>query len=127
MKIDVKFVENFEKVQSQLSSLHDEVSALSKKTPDAPLNEFKVKFVNLVLEKCNIILDGNKPFEDFDKFDTENLPTASDIVMMLGQYSSCMEELRADNITQDGTTSWSWVFSNGKDGSKTYPPKKLNK
>ena len=49
-------VENLEKLTGQLSSLHDEVTALTKKSPSDAVNAFKLKLINKVLELGNQIL-----------------------------------------------------------------------
>src|SRR5690554_1354267 len=95
-------VDNFEKLQAQLEGLHNEISALSKKSQNDALNKFKLKFVNKILTDSNELLGENyKPFADFDFFDDNDMPTNSDAAMMLTQYLSCFEKLRADNVKQD--------------------------
>lgn len=92
-------ISDFEKIQAQLESLHTEISTLTKKSFNDALNKFKLKFVNQTIDEANKILGKkNKPFNDFDKFDDNDLPTNSDVTMMLGQYLNCFEKLRADNI-----------------------------
>ncbi|MBK7573632.1 MAG: hypothetical protein IPI10_19300 [Bacteroidetes bacterium] len=123
-----KEVSDFEKIQAQLESLHSEISTLTKKSSNDALNKFKLKFVNQTLDEANRIL-GKKyiPFSDFEKFDDNDLPTNSDVTMMLGQYLNCMEKFRSDNIYKENYgLTWYWKI-NGKESSiKTSPPKKLN-
>jgi hypothetical protein len=72
-----------------------ELSALTKKSPHDALNQFKLKFINSVLKKCNQVLGKkNKPFEDFSEFDTEVLPSNSDVNMMLSQYIEAIRRFR---------------------------------
>lgn len=95
-------VEKFEKTQSQLEGLHSEVSMLSKKKPDDALNKFKLNFVNLILTESNLILaNGYLPFKDFILFSSEDLPTTSDVVMILTQYLTSFENLKRDNTKND--------------------------
>jgi len=127
MKIDGKFVETFEKISGQLSSMYEEIGALSKKNPDGPLKEFKIKFVNSIISQCNTILeDKGRPFAEFEQFDIDTLPTASDVVMILGQYINCMEELRSDNVKLDAG-QWRWRMEGDKSGPRTFIPIKLQK
>jgi hypothetical protein len=123
MKIDE--INKFEKVTTQLNSLYEELSALSKKSQNDALNKFKLKFVNLALQEANNLLGAKyKPFGDFEKFDDEDLPTNSDVTMMLGQYLSCIEKLRADNI-QMRHGNWYWL-ANGKESDiRTSRPNKI--
>ena len=95
----IKDVEIFEKTQAQLHGLYDEMVVFSKKKPDDPVNKFKLKFINQVLINTNAILvEKNKPFNDFDTFDEDSLPTNSDVVMILSQYINCLEKFRSKHI-----------------------------
>lgn len=118
-------VDNFEKLQAQLEGLHNEISALSKKSQNDALNKFKLKFVNKILADSNTLLGKKyKPFSDFDTFDENDIPTNSDAAMMLTQYLSCFEKLRADNVKQD-FGSWYWIIDGKQSDIKTVMPKKI--
>lgn len=126
-------IDEFKKVLNQLEGLHEEISTLSKKSYTDALNNFKLKLVNQVLKRTNELLGNeHKPFDDFTEFIEEDLPTNSDVTLVLSQYINCMESLREENITSkiEYTTSgsvakiyWSWK------GTKleTYPPKNVKK
>ncbi len=121
-------IHNFEKVQAQLDGLHIEISVLSKKSQNDALNKFKLKFVNQTLKEANLILtDKYKPFEDFEKFDDEDLPTNSDVNLILGQYLNCMEKLRTDNIERTGINKWVWTSNSKATQIITSQPLKLKK
>ena len=97
--MNVTEISNFEKIQTQLQGLHSEIGSLTKKSPNDSLNLFKLKFVNQTLNESNKVLGNNyKPFDDFEIFDENDLPTNSDVTMILSQYLNCFEKLRADNI-----------------------------
>jgi hypothetical protein len=105
-----KDVEVFIKIQAQLEELYNEISVLSKKSQNDALNAFKLEFVNNLLEESNKILgEKYKPFKQFSKFDNNNIPTNSDVVMILSQYLSCLENLRTDNI-QEASIDLNWVW-----------------
>lgn len=74
------------KVLDQVRTLKYEFQALSSKKPNDPLNNFKVKCVNQTLADANKVLGVNKPYKDFDQFCDEELPTNSDVLMMLSLY-----------------------------------------
>ena len=96
MEIDIN---EFRKLLNQLEGLHLEMASLSKKSYTDAINTFKLKLVNQVLNKANEILgESYKPFPDFDNFDEENIPTNSDVSLVLSQYINCMESLREENI-----------------------------
>jgi len=119
-------VDTFEKVQSQLDGLHSEISALSKKSQNDALNKFKLKFVNQILKNANTLLgEKYKPFNNFDLFTEEEMPTTSDVAMMLTQYLSCFEKLRADNVKQGSLARWFWIIDGKESEIKTIMPKKI--
>jgi len=118
-------INSFEKCQTQLDSLHKEISALAKKSANDSLNKFKLKYVNKNLEDANKLLGSKyKPFEDFDQFEDSALPTNSDVTMILGQYLNCMEKLRSDNIKMKSGW-WYWVSDEGDTTIVTAEPKKI--
>lgn len=75
-----------ESVLSLIRTLRFEFRELSSKKPNDQVNTFKLKYVNQALEEANELLKDNKPYADFDKFDEEDLPTNSDVLMMLSLY-----------------------------------------
>jgi hypothetical protein len=122
-----KEIELFEKLNGQLEGLYEEMSTLSKKSPTDGVNKFKLKFINQVLFEINAFLEeGYKPFAEFTKFEEDDIPTNSDIVLILSQYLNCMEKLRADNIDKDEYGSgWHWIVNNKSSDITTAPPKKI--
>lgn len=95
-----KDVEDLEKLIGQLHGLHSEISLLAKKAPNNGLNAFKLKIVNQVLKNGNAILTGRyKPLDDFVQFDEIELPTNSDVTMVLAQYMEQAERFRSDHVT----------------------------
>ena len=72
-----------------------------------------------------ILKDKYVPLSGFESFDVDDLPSNSDVTMILSQYLSCMEKLRADNIRHDGYGTWLWII-NGKESTiRSAPPKKI--
>jgi hypothetical protein len=91
----------FEKLEQQLHSFLDEMSELSRKKPNDPVNKFKLKFVNTTLDKLNKLLADYRPFEDFHQFDLDVLPSNSDVVLILAQYTAAVHRFRTDNTAED--------------------------
>jgi hypothetical protein len=126
-------IEEFKKILNQLEGLHEEISNLSKKSYSDALNLFKLKLVNKVLLRTNSLLGKKyKPFDDFENFNEDDIPSNSDVALVLSQYINCMESLREENIvskieyTVSGSVAklfWHWK------GTKleTYPPKNVKK
>jgi hypothetical protein len=119
-------VDTFEKLQAQLDGLHNEISALSKKSQNDALNKFKLKFVNQILNDANQLLgDKYKPFNDFHIFEDEDMPTNSDVAMMLTQYLNCFEKMRSDNVKKQDNypQHWFWIINNKLSDIRTVTPK----
>ncbi len=88
----------FDTSEDQITAMYDEIGLLSKKKPDAPVNKFKLKFINDVLKQVNKIMGAEyTPFDDFNTFDEDALPTVSDVVFILSQYLKSMDKFRFDN------------------------------
>lgn len=121
-------INKFEKAQSQVEGLYSEISLLSKKNPNDAVNKFKLKFINQLLSESNKILGKKyKPFESFDSFAEDELPTVSDVVLIFEQYLSCLEKLRNDNIIRD-RGMWVWKDDSGKPSDiQTSTPTKLRR
>ena len=49
-------IDELEKLIGQLDSLHSELTALAKKSPNDAVNTFKLRFVNTSLNNCNKFL-----------------------------------------------------------------------
>ncbi|MCG1037072.1 hypothetical protein [Polaribacter sargassicola] len=88
---------------------------------------------NQVIKRANRLLGKNyKPFDDFEQFEENELPSNSDVTLVLSQYINCMESLREENIsskieyTMSGSVAkiyWSWKGTT----IETYPPKNIKK
>jgi hypothetical protein len=122
-------VERFEKINVQLEGVYDEITALSKKSPNDGVNKFKLRLVNKILEDANLVLDDkHKPFDEFTVFDEDTLPSNSDVAFILAQYLNCMENLRGEHIKESNFGGeWYWVINGKESSDKTAPPKKLNR
>jgi hypothetical protein len=101
-------VEALEKLIGQLQGLHSEISLLAKKSPSDAVNAFKLKLINNVISAANEVL-GPKylPFGDFESFDADDVPSTSDVALVLAQYMEEAERYRSDNVR-----SWKgqWVY-----------------
>ncbi len=117
-------VESFLKLQPQLRSGYDEITILSKKQPTESLNIFKLKFINSILSRANIILDDTyKPFPgEFNLFEETEMPNNSDVVFILSHYLTSLEKLRCDNIKRDKSGRWCWLVDEELSKMQTQPP-----
>ena len=124
-------IDEFEAIQGQIESLHQELTTLTKKSPSDLLNKFKLTLINGILIRANAVLGKNNlPFKDFAQFEEDQLPSNSDTLMVVGQYRSALEKLRGDNIVED-YTAWYWLTtdvggqSKSKSSLRTAPPSKI--
>ena len=106
-KVDVElYITTF----NQMKTLYDEILSLSQKKPNDPINKFKLNLINQVLSNSNVLLnDEFKPFPDFDLFNESEMPSNSDVTVMLSQYLDSMERFRSKNITQEYNRDWIWI------------------
>lgn len=95
-------VEEFEIVQPILLNILREMREFSKKKQDGSLNKFKVRTINKVLEKIKALLENEPTIEFLELLDDETLPTNSDAVMLVIQFSSALEQFRSKYFTQEG-------------------------
>jgi hypothetical protein len=106
-------VDKFEKLVGQVQGLYEEMSILSKKSPNDAVNKFKLKFINGQVSDANAFLaERYRPFADFDIFSEDDIPQNSDVVFILSQYLQCMEKLRGDHaVIRNGI--WYWHVKGG--------------
>ena len=91
--------DQLEKLMGQLGGIHGELAALSKKRPSDAVNAFKLKFVNVVLLQCNEILGADySPIGDFQEFNSDDVPSNSDVTFVAAQYLQALEKFRSDNV-----------------------------
>lgn len=119
-------VDEVEKIIGQLEGLHAEMSTMAKKSPNDGVNAFKLNFINATLNRCNAILGSQyKPFQDFSVFNSDDVPSNSDVTFMLTQYLGAIEKFRADNIFQEHGY-WYWRITDDTGPVRTRIPKKLS-
>ena len=106
-------IDEFLKLLLQVGKLLNDFFELSKKKPNDAVNKFKLKLVNNLLRIANKILTKNyMPFEDFKLFDEDDLPTNSDVVVIIAQYVACLKKFGRDSTEYHDYTHY-WVI-NGK-------------
>lgn len=73
-----------------LDSIYLEMKEFSKKKPDEPLNKFKVKTLNRVLTQVKDLQKNEPTLEFLDLLDDEALPTNSDAILIISQFTAAM-------------------------------------
>ncbi len=114
-------VPQFEKLEQQLHSFLAEISELSRKKPNDGMNKFKLKFINSTLDGLNKLLKDDRPFKDFKQFDADDLPSNSDVIVILAQYAAATHRFRTENTTHDEGTWW-WVVRGQTSDLETEDP-----
>lgn len=118
-------IEKLEKISGQIDGLHREICNLSKKTPNNALNQFKLSFVNIALAEANTVLgSAYQPFASFAQFDEDDVPSNSDVAMILAQYLEELERKRADNLTRKAGV-WVYEIDGEPSDIRTAAPKKI--
>ena len=77
-----------------LVSIYSEMKEFAKKKPDEPLNKFKVKMINRVLEQIKEIIKNEPTNEFLDLLDEDALPSNSDTILIIGQFNAAMKQFR---------------------------------
>jgi hypothetical protein len=114
MTVTIKQVELFEKVVAQIASLQAEMAVLSKSKPDGPVNKFKLRHINEKLAEANELLTGmHKPLKEFSQFEDADLPTNSDVVLILSQYLEGLEGWRSSQMKRIDY-SYYWDIKSGE-------------
>lgn len=85
---------DLDNVYQHIDTLRTEIALLSAKKPNDPVNKFKLKYINQTISDSNEILGAKKPYESFDTFSEDDLPTNSDVLMMLSLYYSALYDER---------------------------------
>jgi len=123
----IEDVEKLEKIIGQLQGAYSEISILAKKSSNDGLNPFKLKLINTIIEAANNVLgDDYKPFEGFDNFDSDDMPSNSDVTIVLSQYMEEAERYRSDNVVRDGPF-WHYKVDGRQSSIRSGAPSKVGK
>lgn len=122
-------IEELEKIIGKIDGAHEEVSLLSRKSPNDPVNKFKLKLFNKILRDANVLLGKDyKPFDTFEEFDVEDdVMTTSDVVMVLSQYRKELDRFRGDNVWSEYGRQYYYVLDGVNTDIRSPTPKKFSK
>jgi len=124
---DFEELERFEKLVGQLRGVYEEIGLLAKKTPHDAVNTFKLCIVNKIISSANTLLESSYlPFDDFQAFDTDDMPTNSDVGVVIAQYLEEAERYRSDNIALYGGTWW-YIVDDVRSDVRTGAPAKVTR
>ena len=109
----VEDIDDFMMLLMQADKILGDFLELSKKKPNDAVNKFKLNLVNKILEQANgLLAEGYKPFDSFESFDEDEVPTNSDVVLILSQYLGCLKKYGRDNTYYQNFDHY-WII-NGK-------------
>lgn len=98
-------VDQYELLLPLLQASYHEIETLSKKKPDSPLNAYKVKVINRILDPIKELLKSEPSFVFLDTLNTDELPTNSDVVLLLSQYQKSMNIYHTEHYS-NSTYQW---------------------
>ena len=94
-------IQKYEMLDKLIDSIYQEMKEFSKKKPDEPLNKFKVKNINRIIEPIKEILKDEPTSEFLDLFDDETLPSNSDSILIIGQFKASMKQFHSKYYLYD--------------------------
>ncbi len=97
-------VDTYEMLDPMLDKMAAEVRELSKKKPDGALNELKVKMINRVLIQIKDLLKDDSSVQFLDLLETDILPTNSDAILIISQYSAALSAFHEKYYGHDKST-----------------------
>ena len=96
-----KDIENYSLLKDMLYAQRQEFDLLSKKKPDSQLNKMKIKMVNRVLEPLNELFKNEPSHAFLDVVNEDDMPTNSDVVLIISQYETAMNEFKDKYYKRD--------------------------
>lgn len=101
-------IQKFEMLDRLIDSIYHEMKEFSKKKPDEPLNKFKVKNINRIIEPIKEILKDEPTSEFLDFLDDETLPSNSDAILIIGQFQASMKRFHSKYYLYDERVGHRW-------------------
>jgi hypothetical protein len=89
-----KNIKDYSLLKDMLIAQRHEFNLLSNKKSDGQLNKMKIKMVNRVLEPLNELLKNEPSYKFLDILNEDDMPTNSDVVLIISQYEKAMERFK---------------------------------
>ena len=83
--------DNYDVTMPLLKAMYVEFKAISSKKPDSAVSKSKIKITNRLLEKVREVLKDSSAIDFLDLLDEDDIPQASDVILILSQYVAAME------------------------------------
>jgi len=115
----LKDIDKYELLKEILFSQKKEFDILSKKKADDQLNPMKIKIANRVLEPLKELFKHEEVYQFLDTINEDDLPTNSDVVLILSQYETAVTEFRNKYFVID---EYRGGFSSRRWMTQEFPP-----
>ena len=119
-------IAEFETLEGQMRGLYEDIGKLTGKKPHDGINKFKLVIVNQLLRRTNGLLSKGPPLEGFSEFEDVELPSNSDVQIVLSQYLNALEALRSENVER-ALGRWFWLVDGKLSDVETGAPRKLER
>jgi len=119
-KLTDKQIDELRAVIANFDGLQSEMVAAAKRKAGEPVTPFQLKVINGAIARANTILKDDRPVAEFTEFDLDDIPTVSDVSMIVAQYVEAFEKLRCAHISKMYDGSWVWA---GSHHIHTVPPR----
>lgn len=96
-----KNIEDYKLLKDMLHSQKKEFDLLSKKKADGQLNPMKIKMVNRILEPLKELCKQEQSHKFLDTLNEDEMPTYSDVVLIISQYETAIKEFRSKYYIRD--------------------------
>jgi len=111
-----KDIENYFLLSDMLEAQRKEFNPLSRKKSNEQLNPIKIKMVNRILEPLNKLFKNEASHKFLDILNEDDMPTNSDVVLVISQYETAINEFRKKYyfkdeylLNEDAYPTWRWI------------------
>ena len=101
-------VELYNTINPLINYIFKELKDFSKKNQNDPINLTKVKMINRLLVKAQIILKNEPSINYLDLLEENQLPSISDAVLIVSLYISALETFHSDHYYYDNDLGSVW-------------------
>lgn len=102
-------VEQYKLLEPLINGVYEEFKELSKKKPEAGLNMYKVKVINRILESIKGLLKDEEVIQFLDVLNQDDLPTNSDVILILNQYLKALNMFYSKYYRSDLGKRYEWA------------------
>jgi hypothetical protein len=99
-----KDIEDYQLWKQMLNAQAKEYNKLSQKKADGQLNLLKISVVNRVLEPLKELMSHEQTHGYLDTLSKDNMPTYSDVVLVISQYLTAFDEFNNRYYRKDKYT-----------------------